>query len=175
MRPIDAVALVGLIILSAGFGVAWARSPATDPTAGILGGSPATRGPSSRPEPSPSPSPLPPCTTDLIVNAMVHDQEVLGNPRPYVLPSPTAPAPETAVQFDLPQQFNPRAPASVLEYASLADRVRAQFAFPESDTVGGSGRLIWSLDSVAPTYAAPYKLTLGAITTRGLPCGEPTE
>lgn len=171
MRPIDGAALVGLIILSAGFGVAWARSPATDP--GIVGRSPATIGPSNSPEPSPSPSPLPPCTADLIVNAMVHDQEVLGNARPYAVASPTAPAPETGVQFDLPQQFNPRAPAYVLVYKSVADRVRAQFAFPESDTVGGSGRLIWSLDSVAPTYAAPYKLTLSAITARNLPCGEP--
>lgn len=169
MRQLEIAGLVCLFVISGGVGVAWARSP----SAGVTGGSPAIRGPSSHPEPSPSPSPPPPCTTTLVTDSLVRDHEVIGNPRPYVLPSPNDPAPETAIQFDLPQGYYPRAPAYLLIYPSVTARVRAQFGFPESDTVGGSGRLIWSLDSIAPSYAAPYKLTLSAITSRDLPCGQP--
>ena len=171
MRPLEIAGVVFLFLVSAGVGVAWARSPATS----VSGGSPAVTGPSSPlgASPSPSPSPPPPCTTALIVTAFLHDHEVVGLPRPYVLPSPSDPAPEAALQFDLPQDYNPHGSAFVLVYATVNARVRAQFAFPESDNVGGSGRLIWSLDSVAPSYSAPYRLTLGAMTTGYQPCALP--
>ncbi len=169
MRLLEVAVLVCLFVVSAGVGVAWANGPAP----AVRGGSPTTTGPSSRPEPSPSPSPLPPCTTTVVTDSLVHDHDVIGNPRPYVLPSPADPPPEAGIQFDLPQEYSPRSPASILIYPTVTARVRAQFGFPESDTVGGSGRLIWSLDSIAASYAARYKLTLGAITARDQPCGQP--
>jgi hypothetical protein len=160
--------MICLFLVSAGVGVAWARVP----TAKAPGGSPAATGPSNRATPGPSPSPPPPCTTDLIVNGLIHQEQLVGSPRPYALASPTVPPPELAFQFDLPQSYA-TGPAFVLIYPTVSDRVRAQSAFPPTETVGGHGRLIWSLDSLAASDAAPYRLVLDALAGADQPCGQP--
>jgi hypothetical protein len=168
LRRLEVIGVVCLFLLSAGVGVAWARGPATN----APGGSRAATGPSNRATPSPSPSPPPPCTTDLIVNGLIHQQQLVGSPRPYALASPTVPPPDAAFQFDLPQSYA-TGPAFVLIYSTVSDRVRAQSAFPPTDTVGGRGRLIWALDSIAAPDAAPYRLGLEDLAGANQPCGQP--
>ncbi len=167
-RPLEVIGVVCLFLVSAGVGVAWARVP----TAKAPGGWAAASGPSNRATPIPSPSPPPPCTTELVVNGLIHQKQLVGSPRPYALPSPTVPPPDAAFQFDLPQSYA-TGPAFVLIYPIVSDRVRAQSAFPPTDTVGGRGRLIWSLDSLAASDAAPYRLALDAIASADQPCGQP--
>ena len=104
---------------------------------------------------------------------MIADHDVIGNARPYIEPSPTDPAPADAVQFDLPQEDHPASPAFILIFRTVQARVRAQFAYPQNDDVGGNGRLIWSLDHLVASDAAGYELTLGALTRGGQPCGSP--
>jgi hypothetical protein len=108
-----------------------------------------------------------------VENGLIHQQQLVGNPRSYALPSPTDPAPDDAFQFDLPQNYA-SSPAFVIIYPTVSARVRAQSAYPPTDTVGGRGRLIWSLDSIAASDAAPYRLALDALTNPDQPCGRPT-
>jgi hypothetical protein len=167
-RALGIIAVVFLFLLSAAVGIAWARQP----TLKGSNGSPTGAGQSNRATPKPSPSAPPPCTSALLVSELIHQKLLVGNPRPYALATPAVPAPGLAFQFDLPQSYT-TGPAIVLIYATVSDRVRAQSTFPPTDTVGGRGRLIWSLDSVAASDAAPYRLALDGMTGTDQPCGQP--
>ena len=167
-RRTDTAVVLGFFALAILAGVFWSGAPG--PTAS--GGSPAGGSPSNRATPSPSLSPLPPCTIDLVVSTLIHQRQLVGNPRPYLLPSPVDPAPEAGVRFDLPQSYA-TSPAFILIFPTVSARVRAQSAFAPSSTVGGSGRLIWSFDSLAASDSAPYSLVLDSMTTSDQPCGQP--